>query len=153
MTLAGLKLAYNSGAMKINFSEQTMMGELGGVVINNEQAKAIANQFGWTRMAQSGFHLIEKTAKFIRGFKNSLEREDIWCCTNVTFENHRIAGEMKYYDRIKLIYPGRFDLTLTYNMPGTGAAYALYDKSRDIARPIFTARSIKQLCIFLDSNY
>lgn len=153
MTLRDLRVALVNKAMNIVYSEQSSVGELGGVAITNEQAKLIAQQFGWIRISQSGFQIIEKTAKFTRGFKNSLKREDIWNNTVVTFENHRIAGEMKYYDRIKLIYPSRFDLTLTYNMPGTGGAYALFDKSKDIARPIFTARSIKQLCEYLDNNY
>lgn len=153
MTLSELRIAYVNKAMNVVYSEKSNMGELGGVMITNEQAKTIAGHFGWLRISQSGFQIIEKTAKFIRAMKNSLKREDIWNNTIVTFENHRIAGEMKYYDRIKLVYPGRFDLTLTYGMPGTGAAYALYDKSRDIARPVVTARYIKQICEYLDNNY
>lgn len=153
-TLEELRVAYVNGAFKIIYDENSPVAELSGYQITAEQASVICQQFGWTRISESPFKVMEKTAKFIRGFKSYLKTIEIWKCTFVSFENTRISNELKYYERIKLVNQVRgFDLTLTCGMPGTNCTYALYDKSKDIARPVFSGRSMKQIVEYIDNNY
>lgn len=153
MTIGELLELYVNGALNIKYEdEKSKVATLGGVSITLEQADLICKQLGWTEYYRglSPFEIIDKTAKFIRAFKNNgkyniQEYKNI----QVDFINKASSVYGKTFDRIH-IQCRNFNMSILYNMPGNTSAYVIYDSFTSV--PIKKCRNMRQVVEFIDGS-
>ena len=151
MELIQLLAVQSSGALKSKYDPATGTVKVGGIELNKEQCQSLVSNLGWLEYSKQPHEIIEKTEKFAKALNSYLDNEEIINGTTITFQNKRRMGTEKYFDRIKITGDG-LDLTILYNMPGTGGAYAVYDGTDGNRQPVYTCRSMKQLCEYLNEE-
>lgn len=151
MELRQLIEIQKSGALKV-VTQPNGGFTVGGIPVTDQQAAMMANNLGWIRYAKHPAEIIDKTNKFVRSIVKNSTNEFYINGTHVSFENQRISGTMKYFDRIKLVNP-MFDYTILYGMPGTGGTYAIYDATSNNHLPVYSCRSLKQVAEFFSDLY
>lgn len=151
MNLGQLIDMYEAGVLKVEDDSNPEMAVVGGMTLNREQMRALAVNLGWAKFQMEPLEVIIKTGKFIRGIKSTLGEDAIVDGTEVTFETTRIDNTMRYFDRIKLICPGVFDITVLYKVPGTPTTYTVYSDENRRAYPVLNARTLKQVAEYVKS--
>lgn len=136
---------HECGALNVHPDSNREVAMVGGMQLNSQQCAMLASNLGWLRYEKYPHEIIDKTNKFIKGLKNNIRDDDVFDNTEVTFQNSRRQNTEKYTDRIKLIYPGKFDLTVLYGMPGIGAPYGIYSDVDKFSRVVKTCRTLKQV--------
>lgn len=152
MLLKDLKAMYECGALNITYDEGDTTATLGGMKISVEQANAICKKLGWTDWLWSSFKIIDKTAKFVKGIRNSITNESVLNDTDVTFHNRdssRYFG--KKFDRIFLNNEKKgTSYCIVYNMPGSKATYEVYDHNK--TQLVAECSTLKQVGEFINNN-
>lgn len=148
MNLRKLMEIQNAGAIKIVENKYTTTENdytLGGVRLNENQARQIAMNLGWEHFEMSPFKILDKTNKFISSLSKYIDNEIIINNTDISFQNRRKMGTMSYFDRIKIVCYGKFDLTVLYGMPGLGGTYGVFSSTNNFQKTVFSCRSLKEL--------
>ena len=140
-----------SGAIKVDGESTQGVAVIGGVALNNDQCKLIANDLGWIKYDQEAFQVIDKTDKFVSHLNKHLDESSLIDRTTIHFKSTRITNTQKYYDWIKMVCPGHFDITVLRGYPGTGGTYAVLSDSNNFVTPVFTGRSVKALAGYLNT--
>lgn len=140
-----------SGALKSVVHDDGTV-TLGGVLLNQQQLAVFARKLGWLKWEMNTTEIIEKTNRFIRNTAKNITDDRIIMGTEVTFENSRLSGTMRYFDRIRLVNP-MFNYTVLYNMPSTGGVYAIYDADQHTHLPVYSCRSLKQVAEFFNELF
>ena len=149
MNLGQLIDMYEAGVLKVEDDAYPERAVVGGTELNREQMRALVVNLGWVKFQMEPLELIIKTGKFIRGIKATLGEHEIVDMTEVIFETTRIDNTMRYFDRIKLICPGVFDITVLYKVPGTPTTYTVYSDENRMSYPVLNARTLKQVAEYV----
>lgn len=143
---------YECGALNTNGDENSTTANVGGASITKAQADAICKQIGWTDYVLNPFKIIDKTAKFMKGFAKEIDSEIVKKYTDVTFRNVRASDYTKTFDRIHLHckHPIHgFEVSIIYNMPHNSARYVVYRSSNSY--PLFKGRNLKDVAEYINS--
>lgn len=151
MNLGQLLEMHKCGALDVDKSSDRNVAIIGGMELTDEQCRIYASNLGWLKYDKYAYEVIDKTNKFIRGLKNHIKGIDSIGHSIITFENTRMQGTEKYFDRIKLICPGVFDLTILYRMPGIGGVYGIYSSENSFKHPVYSCRSLRQVGEYISS--
>lgn len=149
MKLNTLREMQKTGALKVEHDSNTSIGSVGGVQVDMEQARNLAEQIGWVEMHLNPFELIEKTNKFMKPLIKNLERPDIWELGDIQFQNRRSNTYGKTFDRI-VISSSNCSYTIVYGMENNGGKYVVYETGR--ALPIAKCRNVKAVAEYLNNN-
>ena len=150
MTLRKLMEMQKAGALKVDENSNNTSAVIGGVRVEYNQCKMIANAIGWIgRTADKPFTMVDKTDRFIRNMRLYIKNDFIISQTDVAFESIRVTDSEKIYDRIKFVSP-QYDLTIFHGQPGSGGSYAVYDADVSRTHPVFTCRTLKALGEYLN---
>ncbi len=145
MNLGMLLELHECGALNVDANSNKDVAIVGGMTLNAEQCNAMAINLGWTRFDRYPHEIIDKTNKFIRGLKHNIKQDDVFDNTEISFQNTRRHNTEKTSDRIKMIYPGKFDITILYGVPGMGGPYGIYSDVNNFNVPVKICRSLKQV--------
>lgn len=144
MKLRSLSEAQINGALKVTGLMPDGSAIIGGVVVSAQQCSQIARHLGWEHFEMSGAEIIDKTDKFISKIGKHIKDDHIIGNTEVTFINRRKSDTIKYFDRIKMICPGRFDITILYGIGGK-RKYEIYSSLNGFAVPVKYCSTAKEL--------
>lgn len=151
MNLGQLLELHECGALNVDDTSNINLAVIGGMALTNEQCQIFAANLGWLKYDKPAYEIIDKTNKFIRGLKKNIKDIEVIANTQVTFQNSRRQNTEKYIDRIKLICPGKFDLTVLYGMPGVGGVYGIYSAENNFLHPVLGCRNLKQVGEYISS--
>jgi hypothetical protein len=149
MTLGQLVEMHNSGALNIKFEKEDTVANLAGIQITQEQALVMVRNLGWEDIYLSPFEIIDKTNKFARGIKTGISADGSLKDTIVTFRNTRSNVYGKTFDRIHLLNPRYFEVSVIYGMPGNSSPYVIYDSKTSI--PLQRCRNLKKVTEYLNN--
>lgn len=150
MKLAVLNQLQEAGALKVQNLSNGIF-KVGTVNIVEEQCKVMAMKLSWTRFELPGHRIISKTDQFISGIMKYIDKPVIIENTEVTFTNARKLDTEKYFDRIKLVCPDLFDITVLYAMPGVKGKYGVYTSKDNFAVQAQAFRSLKELGTWINN--
>ena len=145
MNLKMLVQLSDSGALRLVADEDTGIVTLGGVEVTDAQLRMILGKIGWLEYEMEPAEIMKRTNQYINGFKRHISSDIIIDGTDITFQNRRKIGTMTYFDRIKMICPTFFDITILNGMPGVGGKYGVYSAVNDFKHPVVACRSLKSL--------
>lgn len=152
MKLKDLFMYQKQGAFKVEKDvEENGIVVVGGLRLSRSQCDIIANKIGWIEGAQTSDELINKTNKFIKGIRKSLTQPKIIENTDVVFQNFRYSNSLVYYDRIKMVMPRFFDITVIYNVYGYRGKYVVYSDENQFMQPVTVVRTAKELGQYINS--
>lgn len=151
MRLIDLVKLNEAKTLKVKRDDVSGVISVGGVVVSPEESIRLLEGLGWLEYDLDPLEILNKTDKFASSIKRYIKDENILSKTEVTFQNRRITNTMQYFDRIKLICPGKFDLTILYGMPGTGCKYAVYSSKNYFRIPVQRCKSLKEVCEYINS--
>ena len=152
MNLSALISIQNSGALKVVAPDEGIC-TVGGVAINEEQARQMVANLGWVHYETTPFRIIEKTNSFISALSKGIDNKLILNNADICFENKRKMGTMSYFDRIKLVCPIKngFDITVLYGMSGVGGKYGVYSATNNFKTPVKSFRTAKELAKWINT--
>ena len=145
MNLKMLVQLSDSGALRLVADEDTGIVTLGGVEVTDAQLRMILGKIGWLEYDMEPAEIMKRTNQYINGFKRHISSDIIIDGTDITFQNRRKLGTMSYFDRIKMICPTLFDITVLNGMPGVGGKYGVYSAVNNFKHPIAACSSLKSL--------
>lgn len=154
MNLKTIFTLYTNGALNIEYNKGDNFAVMGGVRINEEQARQLCEKLGWESYVLTPFEIIDKTKKFIKSIHNHITDEDILLSTVVSFKN----APTKYWyssrgtcDRIRFQSDKLgFNISVVYNQPDT-AKYVIYRTRNSYPFPNGKLRTAKQVGEWINS--
>ena len=151
MTLGKLIELQSNGVLNIKYDKDTNTASLGGVVISNEQAEKLCEQFGWKEHHLNAFETIDKTNKLATALKKSAIgkewSDEMLNTTNIELQNIRSITYGKTYDRIVLDKADAYRYTIIHGMENIGAAYVLYRDGN--TTPVFKGRNLGKVAEYI----
>ena len=144
MKLAVLNQLQEVGALKVENLRNGIF-KVGTMALAEEQCNMMATNLSWSRFELPGHKIISKTDQFIGGIMKYIDKQAIIEGTEVIFTNERKLDTDKYYDRIKMICPNVFDITILYAMPGVKGKYGVYSSKDQFLRQAAAFRSLSEL--------
>lgn len=135
----------SSGALKVDENYREDKAIIGGVELEVGKCSMVVRQLGWVDYDMSPIDIIHRTNRLINGIKMYINREDILRNTDVIFSNSRRLNTMSYLDRIKMVYPDRFDITILHGVPGKGRRYVVNSSVDNFKKPVYECSSMKKL--------
>lgn len=139
-----------AGLLKIKYTKGESVAVLNNKMkLSVEDATRLCTNFGWVEYVLSPFEIIDKTARFIRGFKKEICDTEPIIAQNISLEFHnKYTGVMDgTFDRIIVAYRNNPVYAINYGMPGSGAAYVIYNLSTSV--PLRRCRNLKQVALEL----
>ncbi len=118
---------------------------MGGMELSMEQCNLIAQKLGWIEHDLDSIEVINKTDKLIGGIKKYVKENQLLMNTRIEFQNRRKLNTTSYFDRIKMVCDGYFDITILYNIQGAGRKYTIYTSTNNFKQPIAKISSLSKL--------
>lgn len=145
MKLKELIEVQSSGLLKATVVDNVDTYNMDKLSISTENCKSLLTKLGWLEYAKTPAEILSKTDKFVNGIKNSINKDEIIENTEITFQNRRKTNTLSYFDRIKLVNKGKFDITVLRGMSGVGGVYGVYSAENNFSKPVYSCRSLRQL--------
>lgn len=140
---------YLHGALNIKYEPDSSVASIGDTQLNVQQAQAMCANLGWESAVLGPFEIIDKTKKFMKALKCNMKQAVIWQTAMISFDNKASNVYGKTFDRIHMVCPRQFEISILYKMPGNTSSYVIYNSLTSV--PIGKCKSMKQVAEFIDT--
>lgn len=150
MKLSMLVQLQEAGILKVAGGDNNTFAIVGGRTLSRAQCNELAEKLGWLDHDLTSMAVIQKTHTFINGIKQFITKDMILENTELTFQNRRKNNTESYFDRIKLVCAGKFDITILSGMGGVGGRYGIYSDSNNFVTPVKACRTLKEVGVWVN---